>query len=451
MRARPVLQGARAFSAIVLGQGLSTLGSSMTRFGLGLWVFATTGDAAAYTKLLFFAVLPLGLGALVAGPLIDRLDRKRVMVTANVAASLSTVAIAALHYGGVLALWHLYVALVVNGLANAFVLPAFESSTPLLVPKEALPRAAGLTQMVRGVELILAPALAGLLIGRAGLGTVFIVDALTFVASLAALMISSVPSPPPSSGEGPSSLWTSFASGVRYIRVRPAFLYLLGFVTWIMFLLPGVGYALVTPLVLSFSTEEAAGLVISAFGFGSIVGGVALTAWGGPPRRMDGMLGAMVVAGVASVVLGARESVGWVGAALVVIGATFVFAIGLNRVIWQTKADPGVLGRIFSLRIALGVGAQSLGILVAGALAERVFEPLMASDHGALAATVGAVIGTGDGRGMALMFVLVGVILVVTTSVSAAVPAVRRFEDRLPDYAAADDVGEASSGLKQTS
>ncbi|MEL6408399.1 MAG: MFS transporter [Chloroflexota bacterium] len=421
----------RAFYAILLGQLISTVGSGMTRFGLGIWVFIETGDASAYTILLFFAVLPLGLGSLFAGPFVDRLNRKRVMVVGNAVASLSTLIIAVLFFADAMALWHLYIALFVNGVANAFILPAFESSVPLLVPKEQLERASGLTQLVQAFETILAPALAGLLVGLIGLGAIFLVDFVTFGASIVALLLSAVPQPQGKKKQ--NSLWGEFLFGVRYVRERPAFLYLMSFVTLAMFFLAGIGYALVTPLVLTFATEEAAGFVVSGFGVGSFIGGILLAVWGGPKRRMNGMLAALAIAGGATMLVGLRENTVLMAFAFVIVGSAFVFMIGLNRVIWQVKAAPDILGRIFSLRVALGVGAQSLGILIAGPIAEVLFEPVMATD-GSLALSVGQLIGVGDGRGMALMFILVGISLIIISVVSALNPSVRLLEDHVPDY-----------------
>lgn len=436
-----LFKGSDAFYAIILGQLVSTVGSGMTRFGLGIWVFAETGDAAAYSILLFFAVLPLGLGSLFAGPLVDRLNRKLVLIVANAVASLSTLVVALLFFMDVLDLWHLYIALFINGVANAFILPALDSSIPLMIPKEQLGRAAGLTQLVQALETILAPALAGLLVGTVGLGAIFVADFVTFGASIVALILSGIPQP--LRNDKSKSLWAEFAFGVRYIRERPAFLYLMGFVTIAMFLLPGLGYALVTPLILTFSTEEAAGLVVSAFGIGSFIGGGALAAWGGPQRRMNGMLLALAIAGIGTILVGWRESEPLMALGFLVIGASFIFMIGLNRVIWQVKAAPDVLGRIFSLRVALGVGAQSLGVLIAGPLAERVFEPLLV-EGGALAGSVGQIIGVGDGRGMAFMFVLIGMALILLALVSAGSPSVRLLEDRVPDYSNPDDTHDTT-------
>lgn len=427
------LSGARAFFAVIAGQLVSTVGSGMTRFGLGIWVLEETGDAAAYTTLLFVAVLPLGLASLVVGPLVDRWNRRWTMILGNTAASASTLAIAALYFADALELWQLYIALTINGVANAFILPALESSVPLMVPQEQLGRAQGLMQMVQSFEIILAPVLAVPVLLALGLGAIFVVDFVTFGASLIALAFAVIPQPRRLAGDAVESLWAGFRFGLRYMRERPPLLMLLFYVTAAMFLMPGIGYALATPLALSFSDEASAGVVLTSFGVGSLVSGVLLAAWGGPRRRMDGILGACILAGLAAVVAGLRPSLPLTSVGVFFIGIAFVFAIGLNRVIWQVKASPAVLGRLFSLRVAIGVAAQSLGILIAGPLAEQVFEPLM-EIGGGLAGSVGEIIGTGDGRGMALMYVLAGLLLIAIAAISFLIRPIRKLEDGLPDY-----------------
>ncbi|MEM9774763.1 MAG: MFS transporter [Chloroflexota bacterium] len=431
-----VLRREKAFYAIMAGQLVSTIGSSMTRFGLGIWVLNETGDTSAFTLLLFFAVLPVGIGSIFAGPLVDRWNRRRTLIVANILASLSTLAIAVLFFADVLELWHLLLAVTVNGLANAFVLPSLEASVPLLVDREQLGRAAGLTQMIQALEVILGPALAGLLIGSAGLGAIFITDFVTFGAVLMALMLVFIPQPSGNGNEmgNEESLWGSFVFGLNYIRERPAFIYLMGFVTLAMFLMPGFGYALVTPLVLSFASEEAAGFVLSTFGFGSLAAGILLAVWGGPKeRRMDAMLIALAMSGLAMMTAGFRANLPFVMTGMLFIGVSFVILIGLNRVIWQVKAPPEILGRIFALRVTLGVCAQALGILIAGPLAQNVFEPRMASG-GSWAPIIGPVIGTGDGRGIGLIYIVVGAATVLIAIVGFLSPSVRYLEDGVPDY-----------------
>lgn len=427
------LRGERAFGGILAGQMVSTVGSSMTRFGLVIWTLAQTGDTTAYSLLLLSSFLPLGLGALVAGPLVDRWDRRRVMIVANAMASLSTLAIALLYLTDTLTTWHLYVALFVNGVANAFVLPAFDASVPLLVRKEQLGRASGLSQMIAGLEMILGPSLAGVLLSVASLGVIFVVDFITFGASIVALLLAVIPRPPRESDEeGGSGLVQEFGASWGYLRERPPLVALLTVVTVSMLLMPGFGFALCTPLVLSFADEQAAGMVLASFGIGALASGMLLAAWGGPKRRMNGVLVALVGTALAMALIGATQSVWVTAVGVAAIGMSFMTMMALSRVIWQVKVAPSFLGRVFSLRIVFGVGAQCLGLVLAAPLAENLFEPLMASG-GALADSVGMVLGVGPGRGMGLMYAAVAVIVLVLTAVCWLVPGIRRIEDILPD------------------
>lgn len=440
----PRFTAERAFYALAGGQFVSTIGSGMTRFGLGLWVLDQTGDIASYTTLLVAAVLPLGVASLLVGPLIDRWNRRWTMIFANAGASAPTLVVALLYFADMLAVWHLYIALVANGIASAFILPSLEASTPMLVKPERLGNAAGVNAMLQSIDMILSPILAVPLYLTFGLGTVFAVDFVTFGISIIALALSIVPQPDRVLEEAGASIWSEFRFGFRYLAERRPFLYLVFFVTASMFLMPGIGYALATPLALSFSDETGAAVMMTAFGVGSFVAGALLAAWGGPKRRMNGVLGAMALAGAGAVVVGLRENLPLTAAGIFVIGIGFVFAIGLNRVIWQVKASPDVLGRVFSLRVMIGVCAQALGVVIAGPLVDNVFGPLM-EPGGALAGTIGMLIGVGAGRGMALMYVIAGLLLIGLAVAALAVRPVWRLEDALPDQ---ETQSEASSGVQ---
>lgn len=444
MSSLPRFTAERAFYALAGGQFVSTIGSGMTRFGLGLWVLDQTGDIASYTTLLVAAVLPLGIASLLVGPLIDRWNRRWTMIFANAGASAPTLVVALLYFGDMLAVWHLYIALIANGIASAFILPALEASTPMLVKPERLGNAAGVNAMLQSVDMILSPILAVPLYLTFGLGTVFAVDFVTFGISIIALALSIVPQPDRVLEEVGASIWSEFRFGFRYLAERRPFLYLVFFVTASMFLMPGIGYALATPLALSFSNETGAAVMMTTFGVGSFVAGALLAAWGGPKRRMNGVLGAMALAGAGAVVVGLRENLPLTAAGIFIIGIGFVFAIGLNRVIWQVKASPDVLGRMFSLRVMLGVCAQALGVVIAGPLVDNVFGPLM-EPGGALAGTIGVLIGVGAGRGMALMYVIAGLLLIGLAIAALAVRPVWRLEDALPDQGTQP---EANSGVE---
>lgn len=428
----PRLEGMRAFNALIVGQFISTMGSAITRFGLSVWVFSQTNSASAYTLLVFFATFSVGCGALIAGPLVDRWNRRRVMLVSDALAAFSTLVIAVMYFTNVLELWHMYAAVCVNGVASAFSRPALDASIPLLVPKDGLTRASGLSQMTGAVEMILSSAVAGFIVSMFGLGVVFMIDFVTFGINMLLVLLAAIPQPQRDAvRQAGTNIWQDFVAGITYMRLRPSLLYLLGLFTVTMFLLPGVAYSLITPLVLTFATEEALGLIMSGFGIGSLVGSMLIALWGNR-GRMSGILVGMTTAGLAAILISVRESALLIGVGMFITGISFVFIMGLSRVIWQMKVTPDVLGRIFSLQLAVGVGAQSFGALAAGALADRIFEPLLMGD-GALGNSLGALIVTGDGRGMAFMFMLMGMLQLGIVAASLLMPSVRLLEDRVPD------------------
>ena len=428
------LQGMPAFFALLGGQLISLIGSGMTRFGLSVWILAKTGDTSAYTAMIFFAVFPAGLGALFTGPLIDRWDRRKLFIGANIVASLGILAMAILYFADSLMIWHLYIAMTVNGLASAFISPAMQSSARLLVPKERLNRASGLSQLLRPMETILSPSLAGLIVGAFGLEVVFIIDVITFIVNIIILSFISIPRPPQTAEQtGRMKFWAELAAGFRYIGERPALIILISLFTLTLFLLPGMAYSLVTPLVLSFANEKTLGLILSVFGIGSIVGGVFLSMWKGNRRRMNGILTALTVAGMAAILMGVWENPWTIGLGVFLTGLSFVLISGLNQVIWQVKSPPDIQGRLFALMGTLAVGGQSLGILFAGPLAGKVFQPML-EPGGSLADSIGALIGVGAGRGMGFMFILIGLIVFGIVLVSRAAPSIHLLEDKLPDH-----------------
>ncbi len=433
--------GINAFYALLTGQFISLVGSGMTRFALSVWILAKTGDTAAYTTMIFFAVFPAGLGALFAGPFIDRWDRRKLFIWANLIASLSILAIAILYFTNSLMIWHLYVALGINGIASAFISPAMQSSARLLVPAEKLNRASGLSQLLRPMEAILAPSLAGFIMGTFSLNLVFIIDFVTFIVNVAVLSMIVIPQPPQGTAHSSRiNFWADLSAGFRYIQERPPFLILIGLFTLILFLLPGLGYSLITPLVLSFESQRVLGLIMSVYGVGSIIGGALLATWK-DQRRMSGILAAMALAGCAAILMGLWENPWTIGIGVFLTGLSFVMVTGLNQVIWQVKSAAQIQGRLFALMGALAVGGQSLGILVAGPLASKVFQPML-QEGGILADSIGILIGIGPGRGMALMFILLGLLVLGIALVSWLSPTIRLLEDRLPD----NEVNNARSG-----
>jgi hypothetical protein len=230
--------------------------------------------------------------------------------------------------------------------------------------------------------------------------------------------------------------------GWAFIRGRPGLVWLTGFVAVVNLVL-GMVITLIAPLVLSFADVSTLGAVQSMAGIGMLGGAVLMSAWGGTKQRLVGVLGAQVLAGLALLVGSLRPSIPLVTAS----AALFLFSVppiwSSAQAIWQTKVAPDLQGRVFAVRRMVVLAVPPVASLLAGFLAERVFEPAL-SPTGALAGTVGRLIGTGPGRGVAFLFWLLGLLCLGNALVAWLSPRMRRLERELPD-ALADQVSPAAS------
>jgi MFS family permease len=429
----------RGFTLFWFGQLVSLLGTNMTRFALTIWAWEVTGQATALALVAVFSFGPAVLMSPIAGALVDRLPRKLMIILSDLAAGLVTLVVLALYTTGNLQIWHLYVAGAVAGAFESFQFPAFSAAISTMLPKAQYGRANGMLSLAESVSLIAAPVLAGLLLAVIGIDGIMLIDAVTFVFAIAVVLFIVIPPPQAATGDGASAggLWSEIVFGFRYILARPSLLGLqLTFMLSNFF--GGIGMVLLSPMVLARTgnSELALGSVQSAMGVGGVVGGALMSLWGGPKRRVHGVLLGLSATGAAQVWLGLGQTV-WIWAAA---GFCFVALIpilnGANQAIWQAKVAPGVQGRVFAARRMIAQIIGPVGMALAGPLADRLFEPAM-HPGGSLAALLGAWFGTGPGAGMAVIMALAGVAAIGSGLAGYLAPAVRQADTLLPDHDAA--------------
>ncbi len=426
-------RGIRVFILVWLGQLVSLTGSGLTEFALGVWVYQRTGSTTQFALTVFFLALPRISLSPLAGALADRWDRRRVMMLSDSGAALCTLTIALLLAADRLQVWHLYLLAAASSTFRTFQGPAYTAATTLLIPKQHYGRASGLVQVGQSIASLVSPGLAGFLVVAVGLAGVVLIDLATFLFAVFTLLIVRFPqaetSPEAVAVRG--SLLREAAFGWTYLTRRPGLLGLLIIYAATSFL--GITTeVLLTPYVLSFTTPDVLGLVVSATGAGLLVGGLVMSVWGGPQRRVHGIFGFEALVSVCTVLIGLWTSGEPIAVAA---GLYFVFIAlsdGSSHALWQSKVQPDVQGRVFALRQMISLSAFPLGLLITAPLAEYVFEPLLAAD-GALAGSVGRVIGVGPGRGIGLLFILTGVFNVLALALGYLHPRIRRVEEELPD------------------
>jgi DHA3 family macrolide efflux protein-like MFS transporter len=433
---RKFLSGMRGFIVVCMGQLVSFLGTGMTRFALTIWAWQVTGEATALALVGFFTYAPTILMIPVAGALVDRSNRKLLMILSDSAAGLATVVVLLLQTSGRLEIWHLYVTGAFSGVFQSFQYPAYAAAVTMMVPKEQYTRANGMRSLVSTASSIVAPILAGVLIGTVGITGVMIFDVFTFVVAICALLPVHIPQPPSSEERGERrSLWRDSVYGFRYIYERPSLLGL-QLMLFMLNLVWSLSYTLLAPMVLTRTGNDTIilGTVQSAFGVGGVIGSLIISAWGGPRRKINGVMVGLAlnfIFGQMLMGLG-RGPVVWAAAAFSTL-ALLPISNGCTQAIWMSKISPEIQGRVFAARRLMSQITNPLGTILAGPLADHVIGPSM-MPGGALAPIFGWLVGTGPGTGMSLMFLFNGTLGVIIIIAACSFSSIRNIEDLLPDH-----------------
>ena len=422
------------FILIWFGQLVSLTGSGLTRFALGVWVYQSTQSVTLFTLITLCNTLPLILITPLAGSLVDRWPRRWVMILSDSGNCLCTLGIAILLANHSLNIYSIYVLTAINCILNTFQWPAYAAAITLLVPKNQLTRASGLTQVAEAVGQLFSPVLAAVLLVSIGLQGIIVIDLVTFSFAFLTLILSRFPEPDNVNFKFDFSinfLLKEFVDGWNYVVIRPGLLSLLVFFATCNFLI-GFITVLFAPLVLSLFSSITLGWLESIGGIGMVLGSLTLIARSEPKRYIDTIFILFWAIALSVIIAGWHSSIIVLAIANFVIYFCAPIIFSCSQVIWQRKIPLEVQGRVFALRRMVARSCIPLAALIAGPLDELVFEPLMAV-NGLFANSLGQFIGTGTGRGIDLIFIVAGISILIISIVAYQYPRLRFIEDELPD------------------
>ena len=406
----------RNFIVIWLGQTVSLIGSQMTNFAITIWVWELTGQATALALFGLLTQAPRVLVTPFAGIIVDRCNRKLLMMIGDAIACFSTIVILLLYLTNNLQIWHLYLAGAINGIFEQLQELAYLASISMMVSKEQYSRASSIGFLASYGSDIIAPALAGVLYAVIGLIGILIIDLATFAIALLTVLFVRIPEPAHVEPEpfSRANLQQQVVFGCRYIMARPSLLALL-VLEMLFWFAHDLGAPLYSPMILARTGNDAKVLasLASAAGIGGVLGALLVSAWGGTKRRIHGMLIGTIGAGLSKTAFGLGQML------LIWIPAQFCSSLNFpllgssSDAIWLTQIKPDVQGRVFAARRVSILVASTIGYLIAGPLADYVFEPAMIPGN-SLATIFGGIFGTGKGAGMTLLYVIssLGLLLV---------------------------------------
>lgn len=366
------------FFTIFAGQALSLFGSGLVQFALVWYLTQETGSATILATATLIAMLPQILLGPFVGALVDRCDRRVVMMAADGAIALATLALAGAFWAGWVQIWHIYAILFIRSLGGAFHWPAMAASTALMVPNEHLARVAGLQQTLHGLVSMVAPPTGAVLLGVMTTQGVLAIDVIT--ALIAILPLAFIPIPQPArvqnaNNEPRPSYWQDVRDGLRYVAAWPGLLAILSMAVLINFLLTPAGALM--PLLVTRHFGLGAlelGLTDTLWGVGMIAGGALLGVWGGFKKRIATTLLGIIGIGVGVLMTGlAPANMFWLAlAGMAVVGVTNPIANGPLHAILQAAIQPEMQGRVMSLVNSAATAMTPLSLLVAGPVSDVV-------------------------------------------------------------------------------
>jgi len=409
----------------------------MTSIGVGIWIFTTTGKTAPLLLTSFFNELPGMLAGSLAGVIVDRWDRRLVMILADAGQALGSVLLMISFLSGNFQIWHLYIITFWQGIFAIFQSPAERAATTMLVPEDQRERANAVKETSFPLAGILAPILTGLIYATIGIAGIISIDLATFLAAVIFLLLIQIPHPPSSEAglETLGGFWREALGAFRYIVTRRALWVFMLFTAFINFMLNGPLDLTLPYLILLTHSEKIAGGIIGVTSFGAFAGATLIAVWGGTRPRMKTIIAGLILTGAMFICFGILRTPIPIGIVLFFLFVNLPIMQALYISILQVKSPPDMQGRIFALNDQLSLAGSTISFALTGYLVDHVINPSVGTKAWEL---IQPILGKDAGAGIGLVEFVTGAIILATTLIVFSTSSVRELEKHLPDYETSD-------------
>lgn len=413
------------FITVWLGQLISAVGSGMTAFALGIYVFQKTGTATSYSLVILFAFLPFFLLQPLGGTLSDRVDRRVLMIIGDAGSAAGMFFIYVMMSYGVDELWTIYVGVAVSSLAYALQHPAYKSTITDLLDADSYSRASGLVQLAESSKFLISPVLAGLLLGFWDVKNILLIDVITFLLAIGAVFfIKKNISPKPSNNE--DGFFKELSEGFRYTFNQNGLMWLLTLTSLLTFFV-GFIQTLFGPMILSFTDSKTLGTALTLMASGMLISSLLIGLFSKSKKHILILTISLFSSGVFYALLGISMNMVF----LIITGFLFFLSLPFVNtnldVLIRKNVDNSIQGRVWSIVSLISQFGMLIAFGIAGILADYVFNPLFLKG-GLLESSLGKITGTGPGRGIAFMFVLSGVFITVLSVIIGRARAIKALE-----------------------
>ena len=358
------------FFTIWTGQALSLIGSELVQFALVWWLIETTESATVLSIAMMISLLPRAILSPFAGALVDRWNRRLVMIIADSIIALSLVWLVFCFSIDTVQIWHVYGVILIRAIGGAFHMPAMLASTSLMMPKKYLPRVAGMNQMMHGIVMVVVPPMGAFLLGIMSFRNIIALDIAGALLAIVPLIFIHIPQPQRDTAFPPTeSVWGDVRQGLQYIQNWRGAVGMLTISTLVNFIMRP-SFQLVAILVISRfgGAEIEFGWMAAALGAGFMTGGLTLSVWGGFRRQMQTSLMGIVGAGLAILIVGLAPQTAFPLALgfIFVAGFMMPMCMGPIQALVQSTVDPSMQGRVFTIMSSASTLISPLSLGIAG-------------------------------------------------------------------------------------
>lgn len=404
--------GFKKYILFWFGGSVSQLGSAMTSFALILWTYTQTNSAMAVSLMSFCNFLPYILVSLVAGGFVDRHRKKTIMLVSDTLAAVCSMAVCVLFWNGRLEIWHIYLVNAIIGFMNSFQGPAQAVAIGIMVPKERLSQMSGMSSFSSNLVSVLSPVFASAIFAFGGLGMVIALDLLSFVFNFFILLLFiKIPEELKDIPEKKNIL-SGTSDGFRFLLQNKGLWYVIVTMAVINFFSQLTYENILSPMILARSGNDSLvlGVVNTVLGIGGILGGLVVSVKSLKISSVKMIyFSAALSFLLGDLLMGLGQNVYWWSAAAIAASFPIPFIMAGQNVILYKMVPQKLQGSVFSVRNAIQHGTIPVGLLLGGFLADYVFEPFIQSENG-LANVLRHIVGTGNGAGMAVMFLCTGIL-----------------------------------------
>lgn len=400
----------KKFLMIWIGELISSIGSGMTAFALGVYAYQLTGSASAGALITLLSFLPMILLGTIGGVLADKMDRRLMMICGDFFSAFGLVYILICVKGGHAAIWQICVGVVISAIFTSLIEPAYKATVTDLLTQEEFARASGMVQIASSAKFLISPFLAGIVLNLGDISTILYMDIATFGITVITLsLVRKDTKAPIKYNEKKFELVTELKEGWKGITAQKGVLTLVLLMTAVCFYM-GFIQILMTPMVLSFSDAKSLGYMESISASGMLVGSVLIGIFNIKKHYLRTLAAGLFIGGLSIAAMGSGANIWLIGGAAIIFFTTLPYVNTCADVMIRVNVPNELQGRAWGIIGFISQMGYVAAYALAGPLADYLFNPML-EEGGILAETVGKVIGVGAGRGIGLMLIISGLLL----------------------------------------